>query len=155
MHRRHFLFASAAALCLGVPAARAAAAAVSAKTGITIYKDPSCSCCSKWVDHLRTAGFEPTVREAPDMTAVKRGQGVPDAQVSCHTAVVGGYFVEGHVPASDIKRLLAERPRARGLALPGMPMGSPGMEMGDHHEAYAVLLVKSDGSTDVFSRHED
>lgn len=121
---------------------------------MVVHKTPSCGCCTVWVEHIREAGF--TVEEviADDLGPIKQGLGVPYAKGSCHTAEVGGYLVEGHVPAEDIKRLLAERPDARGLVLPGMPLGSPGMETPDGRvQPYIVELVRRDGSVEPFARH--
>lgn len=121
---------------------------------VEMHKHPSCGCCGLWAAHLREAGFTVSEHHHQDMAAVKDAHGVPMPLASCHTAKVGDYFVEGHVPAADIARLLAERPDARGLAVPGMPIGSPGMEHPDGHaEPYRVLLVLRDGSTREFSRH--
>lgn len=119
---------------------------------MTVWKSPWCGCCGDWVEHVRAAGFEVEVKEIEDMDAVKRLAAVPDDLQSCHTARVGGYTVEGHVPASDILRILDERPHALGLVVPGMPSGSPGMENGGR-EPYDVLLLKRDGETEVFSSH--
>lgn len=102
---------------------------------------------------MRHAGFDVTVIEEEDLAAIKKKMGVEPKHQSCHTGEVEGYVIEGHVPAADVLRLLAERPEARGLTVPGMPVGSPGMEMGDRHDAYDVLLIKKDGSTEVFSKH--
>ena len=121
---------------------------------LTVHKHPSCGCCNKWIEHMRDAGFTVAVEETTDMQPVKRKAGVPESQGSCHTAQVGGYFIEGHVPAADVQRLLHERPKARGLAVPGMPLGSPGMEHPDGTtQPYAVSLVLEDGSVREFSRH--
>lgn len=129
-------------------------AALAALPPVTVYKDPNCGCCDAWVTHLRRAGFSATVVQQPDLAPLRRKLRVPDAALSCHTAVVGGYFVEGHVPAADVKRLLASKPAAYGIAAPGMPIGSPGMESPDGtREAYDVLLVGRDGRTRVFSTH--
>ena len=117
-----------------------------------VYKTPTCGCCSKWIDHLEENGFEVKSKNLSDVNPVKRMNGVPMRLASCHTAIIGGYFVEGHVPAQDVKRLLAERPNIAGIVVPRMPVGSPGME-GPNPEAYSVLAVKRDGSTEVFSRH--
>lgn len=117
------------------------------------YRSPSCGCCELWVEHMRAAGFRVDVEVTNDMERVKRQAGVPPGGGSCHTAHVGDYFVEGHVPAADIKRLLAEMPDARGLTVPGMPKGSPGMEQGGIREPYDVLLVGNDGSTSIFASH--
>jgi len=117
-----------------------------------VYKTPTCGCCSKWIEHLEENGFKVDSKDIPDVTPVKRMNGVPAGLASCHTAIIGGYFVEGHVPAEDIQRLLRERPDIAGLAVPRMPIGSPGME-GPNPEAYSVLAVRQDGTTTVFSRH--
>ena len=121
---------------------------------LTVHKTPSCGCCTLWVEHMREAGF--TVEEVveDDLGPIKQQLGVPYAKGSCHTAEVGGYLVEGHIPADDVKRLLAERPDARGLVLPGMPIGSPGMEHPDGRvQPYTVELVRKDGSVEPFSHH--
>lgn len=121
---------------------------------MTLHKHPTCGCCSVWIEHMQQAGFRVAVRDSEDMATVKASAGVPDTMASCHTAHVGGYFIEGHVPASDVQRLLRERPDAKGLAVPGMPMGSPGMEHPDGLvQPYTVSLVLHDGSVREFSRH--
>lgn len=120
---------------------------------MTVWRSPSCGCCGKWVDHMKAAGFKVTVESVDDLDKVKRLAGVSDELASCHTARIGGYTIEGHVPAADIKRLLTERPDVRGLAVPGMPMGSPGMEMPDgSREPYEVLAFKG-AKTYVFRKH--
>lgn len=121
---------------------------------IVVYKDPNCGCCGAWVEHLRNAGFAISVVETSDLATIRTRHGLPDSLASCHTGVVAGYAIEGHVPGDDIKRLLAQRPDARGLAVPGMPLGSPGMDAPDgSREPYEVLLVRQDGTTEVFARH--
>lgn len=121
---------------------------------VLVHKTPTCGCCGAWVEHMRAAGFQVQVEERADLEPVRQRLGVPDGKVSCHTAQVGGYFVEGHVPADDVKRLLAERPRARGLAVPGMPLGSPGMETPDGRvQPYTVERVEPDGTTTTYARH--
>lgn len=128
--------------------------ASAASQTITVYKDPGCGCCTVWVEHLRKAGFAATVVASADRTALQSRYGLPPEAGSCHTGVIGPYLIEGHVPADDIKRLLREAPKAGGLAVPGMPIGSPGMEMPDgSREPYEVLLLKADGSTAVFTRY--
>lgn len=122
---------------------------------VVVYKSPTCGCCEAWVGHMQDAGFPVQVRDLQDLSTIKAEVGVPAGQGSCHTARIGGYFVEGHVPGNDVKRLLAERPNARGLTVPGMPQGSPGMEQGHPDEPYDVLLVAKDGSTSVFAHHGD
>ena len=125
-----------------------------ALASVLVHKNPSCGCCDLWVEHLRNAGYQVEVRDEEDLNAVKERLGVPYGKGSCHTAEVGGYIVEGHVPAEDIKRLLAEKPDARGLVLPGMPLGSPGMEVPDGTvQPYTVELVQRDGTTVAFAEH--
>jgi hypothetical protein len=123
-------------------------------TPITVYKTPTCGCCTKWIDHLEASGFEVEAKDLPDLTALKAANGVPGAMASCHTAMVEGYVIEGHVPAADIRRLLAERPAVAGLAVPGMPLGSPGMEHPDprRHEAYDVFAFGAADSASGVSR---
>ena len=151
--RRAWL-AGAAATAVAVAARPALGGAVAAApTPVTVYKDPNCGCCAKWIDHVRAAGFAPTVKDTADMDAIKTRYAVPTSLRSCHTAVVGQYVVEGHVPAADIQRLLKERPAVRGIAVGGMPVGSPGMEMGGRVDKYDVMSFARDGSTRVFARH--
>lgn len=122
---------------------------------VVVHKSPTCGCCGAWVTHMREAGFPVEVRDEDDLVPVKSRLGVPMAQASCHTAEVGGYFVEGHVPADDVKRLLAEHPEARGLAVPGMPQGAPGMELPDGSvQPYRVELVARDGSLSTYADYE-
>lgn len=136
------------------PAHSPAPSADAAGPLMVVHKSPSCGCCVLWVDHMREAGFTVEVRDHADMGPVKQRVGVPYAKGSCHTAEVEGYFIEGHVPAEDVKRLLAERPDARGLTVPGMPAGSPGMELPDGTvHPYAVELVHRDGSTSEYAHH--
>jgi hypothetical protein len=140
-----------AALCTTALAAFPAWAQ-SALPSVTVYKSPACGCCGEWVKHVQANGFRVDVKDVEDVTPIKQRFGVPEALGSCHTATVGGYVVEGHVPAGDIKRLLREKPSAVGLAVPGMPIGSPGMEQGKP-EPYSTLLFDERGRTTVFARH--
>lgn len=150
MTRRSLL--SALPLVL-IGSARAAAQRGAAATrAVTVYKDPSCGCCKKWVSLMQAAGFEVSARDTPDMQSIKRRYQVPAAMASCHTALVGGYVIEGHVPADLISRLLKEKPKLLGLAAPGMPVGSPGMEMGGQKDAYDVMTFDAAGKTTVFAR---
>ena len=119
---------------------------------MTVMKSPACGCCGKWVEHAEKHGFTVKVVNVEDIMAVKAKAGVPDELASCHTSMVEGYVVEGHVPAEDIKKLLAQKPKARGIAVPGMPGGSPGMEHAPK-QPYQTLLIKSDGTTSVFASH--
>ena len=121
---------------------------------VVVHKSPTCGCCESWITHMKAAGFPVEVKDVDNLDAIKTKVGVPYGKGSCHTAEVGGYFVEGHVPATDVKRLLAERPQAKGLTVPGMPAGSPGMEVPDGTvQPYAVELVALDGTTTVFAHH--
>ena len=127
----------------------AAGATALAAPPVTVYKDPGCGCCGAWVDYMKANGFSVTVHDVRDMTPHKKKLGVPERLESCHTEVIDGYTIEGHVPVADIRRLLAERPKARGLAVPGMPQGSPGMETGKL-DPYDVLLFQTGGKASVY-----
>ena len=145
MNKRTLIGLAALALTITSTAAQAAQ--------LTVHKSPYCGCCTKWIEHVEKHGFTVKVIETEDMAAVKKRLGVPQALASCHTTQVGGYFVEGHVPAADIKRLLAQKPKAAGIAVPGMPAGSPGMEMGGQKQPYSTLLVSKAGKPSIFARH--
>ena len=119
---------------------------------VTVHKTPWCGCCAKWAEHLETNGFDVVIHEHEDLTPIRSELGVPAKLQSCHTGEVDGYAVEGHVPAADIRRLLTEKPDARGLSVPGMPMGSPGMEMGGRVDAYDVVLF-SDRGEEVYASY--
>jgi hypothetical protein len=119
---------------------------------ITVYKDPSCGCCKSWIEHLIKHGYSVDAKDTPKMAEIKRTLGVPDALTSCHTAVVNGYLIEGHVPAEDIAKLLKAKPKVAGLAVPGMPTGSPGME-GPRKVHYQVLSFDKNGKTKVFASY--
>jgi hypothetical protein len=136
--RRSALFAAVASLL------ETGAASAGEKEVITVHKDPTCGCCSGWVEHVQKAGFKTKVWDTRDLDAVKRRLGVPDDLAACHTARLSGYVIEGHVPAVALRRLLVEKPKAAGLAVPGMPVGSPGME-GGKPEKYDVILFGPDG----------
>jgi hypothetical protein len=119
---------------------------------VTVWRDPSCGCCEGWVKHMQTHGFRTKVVGTADLSKIKAQHGVPDRLQSCHTALVDGYVLEGHVPAPDVKRLLVQRPRAKGLAVPGMPLSSPGMDAGKDH--YNVILFgQANGAETVFARY--
>jgi hypothetical protein len=122
------------------------------KPTITVYKDPSCGCCKNWIEHLIKNGYGVDAKDTPAMADIKRTLGVPEALTACHTAVVNGYLIEGHVPAADIAKLLKEKPKVAGLAVPGMPMGSPGME-GPRRQHYQVLSFDKSGKTKVFASY--
>jgi hypothetical protein len=123
-----------------------------AETQVEVFKSPQCGCCGKWIKHLQQNGFQVNTHEVNDVPAARKKLGMPDRLGSCHTARVGDYVIEGHVPAADIQRLLKEKPQALGLAVPSMPPGSPGMETAKP-VPYETLLVQADGSTRVFARH--
>lgn len=152
-------FSRRALLIAGVSAAAATATAACAQTArpssdLAVYKSPTCGCCGAWVEHMTAAGFQARITEVTDPGAVRRARGIPDSLASCHTALIGGYVLEGHVPAGDVRRLLAERPDALGLAVPAMPLGSPGMEMPDgRRDPFETLLILKGGGTRVFARH--
>lgn len=120
---------------------------------VDVYKTLSCGCCGFWVEHMQQSGFKVKVHNVRDVTSEREKAGVPDAMASCHTAVVGGYAIEGHVPAADVKRLLRDRPKATGIAVPGMVQGSPGMEQGRGKDRYSVLLFSKGAKPTVFAQH--
>lgn len=120
---------------------------------VTVYKSPSCGCCTEWVSYMRDQGFPVEVESKLNLNPVKSQMGIPSSLEACHTAVVDGYVVEGHVPAEEVKRLLQERPDVQGLAVPGMPAGSPGMEQGGRVEPYNVLTFTQEGKTTVFAQY--
>lgn len=132
-----------------------ASAADTASPSIEVWKSATCECCGAWVKHLEANGFTVKVNAADPsaLASLKRQAGIGDKLASCHTAKIDGYVIEGHVPGPDIKRLVAEHPDAVGLTVPGMPLGSPGMEQGMEFEPYDVLLIKKDGSTETFASH--
>lgn len=149
MNRRNALSAALGPMALAAVPAFAAGALPT----VEVFKNPSCGCCGAWVDHLKAAGFEVKVTMVDDTSVARKKYGLPDRFGSCHTAVVAGYVVEGHVPAADVKKLLAMKPVAIGIAGPGMPVGSPGMEMGSRKDPYQVLLVDKQGRERVFSSY--
>ena len=119
---------------------------------IDVYKNPSCGCCGQWIAYLQKAGYQVATHNVTDISAARKKLGMPEKYGSCHTAKVGNYLLEGHVPVADIKRLLKEKPQAIGIAVPGMPAGSPGMDI-PNSPPYETLLVQPDGSSRVFARH--
>lgn len=148
--RRTFLGSLTATVLL----ARSGVAALAASPRIAVYKDPNCGCCGAWVDHLRANGFEVNVTETAQLNRIKARLGVPNELASCHTAEIEGFIIEGHVPAGSVQRLLSQRPNIRGLAVPGMPVGSPGMEVeGAAPEIYDVIAFGPSGQS-VFARYE-
>ena len=145
INRRHFTVSTLAALGFG-------SQALAHTSTITVFKSPTCGCCNAWIDHLRDAGIEVSAENVNDMVEVKQRLNVPQGMWSCHTGVIDGYVIEGHVPAQDIARLIAERPEGLGLAVPGMPVGSPGMEMGNRRDPYTVWLMR-DGEPEAFATY--
>lgn len=137
-----------------VAQAPASVAQVALASEITVFRSPTCGCCELWGDHMRDAGFQVSDRITEEMTAVKDHYGVPESLRSCHTTVVDGYIIEGHVPAADVARLLTEQPpEIAGLAAPGMPVGSPGMESGSKVDPYTVFAFDKTGRAIPFSKH--
>ena len=151
---RRTMLASLAGLALAGPLAGARAAMAPSRVlpKMVVYKDPNCGCCKQWVAHAQKAGFTVEAHDTSDMDTVKASMGVPTALASCHTAKVGTYVIEGHVPADLIIKLLDEKSTTRGLAVPGMPAGSPGMEMGNRKDAFDVVAFEKDGRTRVYAR---
>ena len=143
--------AAAGALSLSLLSVSAAQPAA-ANVPVTVYKSATCGCCAKWNDHMRAAGFAVTSTDLPDVAPMKDKHRVPPETRSCHTALIGGYVVEGHVPADVIKKLLRERPAIAGIAAPGMPVGSPGMEMPDgRKDTYQIVAFDKQGKTSVYA----
>jgi len=126
--------------------------AYAASPVINVYKTATCGCCSAWIDHLKSSGFKVVAHDVADPGTIRAKFGISEQYGSCHTGVIGGYAIEGHVPASSIRKLLKEKPKASGIAVPGMPMGSPGME-GARKDAYNVLLVAKDGTSKPYTKH--
>lgn len=126
---------------------------VTAEPQMTVYKSPTCGCCTKWIKHMEENGFQVKAIDVLEMNIVKEKYGITRNLASCHTAVVDGYVIEGHVPAFDVKRLLSEKPDVLGLSVPGMPVGTPGMEMGDRVDRYSVIALGKDGDAVVFSQY--
>lgn len=137
-------------------AAQQQKAAASALPKVTVYKTSTCGCCRLWVDHMKANGFDVQAMDvsAADVRGVSKAAGLKDEDTSCHTAKIGAYTVEGHVPADDIKRMLKEKPAIAGLSAPGMPLGSPGMEQGSRKDPYDVIAYKKDGTSTVFAKHK-
>lgn len=150
--RRTFLGQLAGGAALAAAASALPAFAEPAPPTITVYKTPTCGCCGKWLDHLRANGFKVVAHDVNDTGVIRARYGVPNAMASCHTALVGNYVVEGHVPADLIQRMLRERPKIAGLAVPGMVVGSPGMETGGKAQKYDVVAFTKDGKTSVYAK---
>jgi hypothetical protein len=148
MKRRQFILASVASLVVAQPC-------FSSSSILDVFKSPTCGCCNAWVEHITRAGFRATTHDLGQdaLWKIKEEAGISEDIISCHTGFLDGYFIEGHVPADDVKKLILERPSAHGLAVPGMPIGAPGMEMGNRRDPYDTLLILKDGSQKVFQRH--
>jgi hypothetical protein len=156
MYRREFVFGTAAVLLTGTAAALGAqaqkkAAPSPAPPAMKVYLTPTCGCCGKWVEHLEAAGFKVTREVTTNLAGVPERQRVPEQLRTCHTAVIGSYLVEGHVPVDVVQKLLKEKPKIAGIAVPGMPIGSPGME-GPNPRPYSVIAFTADGATSEFAR---
>lgn len=148
------VLALAAVTALGAASTGPATAPASAEDAVvTVYKSPSCGCCTKWVEYLQAKGYEVKTVDLDDLSEIKAASGVPRQLQTCHTAVVGGYVVEGHVPADVLARLLKEQPKVSGIAVPGMPVGSPGMEVpGTPAQSYDVIAWDKTGKTSIYAR---
>jgi hypothetical protein len=144
--RRQFLVSAAALV-----AARRVALAEAPPSVLTVYKDPNCGCCAKWVTHMSQNGFVVTVRDTSDMDEIKKTMGVPASLQSCHTGIIDKYVIEGHIPADVVKKFLDAKPKDLGIAVPGMPAGSPGMEMG-RVDKYDIVAFTREGKTRVFAK---
>ena len=167
MNRRLFIFnflsvglATASIVltgCMGAQSPKVRMAAITAEPMVTyeltVFRSPTCGCCGLWIEHMEAAGFEMKDEISEEMAAIKQRYGVPANLASCHTAIVADYVIEGHIPAIDVQRLLAAKPDLLGIAAPGMPIGSPGMESGDYVEPYTVFSFREDGAIAAFAEH--
>lgn len=149
--RRDILRLALGALAAGVPARALLAQSASADMRVEVWKTATCGCCKLWVEHMQAAGFRVTALDVPDVGPYKRKLGVPPPLESCHTGVVAGYAIEGHIPADVIKQMLKQKPKIAGLVVPGMPLGSPGMEQGGRVDRYDILTFDKTGKTTVFA----
>lgn len=153
--RREWIRTAVLGAVMTVSAQRVTALAAAQAPGpqdLTVYKDAGCGCCKLWVEHMKSAGFSVTAHDVSDINAVKRDMGVPASLASCHTGMVGGYLVEGHVPADVVQKMLAAKPAIMGLAVPGMPIGSPGMEFGGRKDPYDIIAFEKSGKTTVYAK---
>jgi hypothetical protein len=156
MHRNIVIALAVAGLTTVGLASLGVAAAQQKPAGplVEVFKSPTCGCCANWVDHMRASGFTVRTTDVKDLSQIKASRGIPGPVQSCHTSLVGGYVVEGHVPAADVHRLLKEKPAIAGIAVGGMPVGSPGMEFeGLKAQAYDVMAFDKSGQTRVFAKH--
>jgi hypothetical protein len=152
MKNRFLLTIAIVAALFPLTAAAPTSAPLKPATLVTVYKDPDCGCCKAWVEYMKKHGYRVDVKDTRDLAQIKTNLGVPAALGGCHTALIGGYIIEGHVPAEDIARLLKQKPKIAGLAVPGMPAGSPGME-GPPPVHYQVIAFERSGKTSVFANH--
>lgn len=150
--KRNLLYGLMLGIVLGVPAPAIAKQPAVELPVVDVYKSPQCGCCKSWARHLEKSGFKVVLHDVNDVPAARKKYGMPNKFGSCHTARVGQYLIEGHVPAADIKRLLKDQPEAKGLSVPGMVQGSPGME-GDKSEPFDTLLITADGTATIFNHH--
>lgn len=151
--RREFLKLAFIGVAMAPLQFKNANAAVSG-TAIQAYRNPGCGCCEKWAEMLKTAGYDVTMEDDADLAGRRLAAGVPEDLAGCHMAKIGHYIIDGHVPLKEIERLLTEKPTIRGIAVPGMPMGSPGMEMGESRDAYDVVAFSADGTRSVFAHYD-
>lgn len=152
--RRAILVACAGLLAAAAASIAPAWATPASNKKIMVYKTPTCGCCSAWVEHLTAAGFDAQIVDRPDLTPIRARFGAPEDLRSCHFAIIGRYIVEGHVPAASINKLLSEAPDAAGIFVPGMPLGSPGMEGPHDSQPYDVILLRKNGKREVFDRYD-
>lgn len=151
--RRQLLKCPVALVTAGLLSSPLMGVAATQPEHITVWKTPNCGCCKEWVAHLRKNGFEVVTNDVQDTAPMRQKAGMPEKFASCHTATLAGYVLEGHVPAKEIRRLLREKPKALGLAVPGMPVGSPGMEIGSSRDAFDVMLVSPSGGSRVYQSY--
>ena len=145
------LMVATAVISVSAQSSRAKTPPAAPAKDVRVFKQVGCGCCELWAQHMRKAGFTVTVTEAPDLDRIKREQNVPASMGSCHTSMVGGYVVEGHVPADVVQQLLTERPKVKGIVVPGMPIGSPGMEQGTTKQRYSVFTFDAAGQTALYA----
>ncbi len=150
--KKRVIFSLLVLMCLNVNAEEQIE--IQAEKVIDVYRSPTCGCCSKWLNHLKTNGFQVRDHVTNEMSLIKERYGVSKQLASCHTGIIDGYVVEGHVPASDILSLLKKKPQAKGISVPGMPLGTPGMEVGDKKDPFKVILFGNEGKNSVFNQYE-
>jgi hypothetical protein len=151
---RHLVAVAGAAVALALGGLPGSVAAQPSAPVLEVWKTPTCGCCNKWIEHMKANGFNVKAYNVADTSSIRARLGMPERLGACHTAKVNGYVVEGHVPAREVKRMLREKPDAVGIAVPEMPMGSPGMEQGGQKDPYDVLMVSRDGRTRVYQSYQ-